>query len=214
MNLINLLKTFFSQEKNKGILTSAVSFSIANLLNVFFNKNLQIGIQKSTFISMYLIGNILAYSLDVVFAKEKLYINNRYGNISLNNYNARLNFLIKSFFSKYFIRFMILTIIDSIIGLTLLKFLIKLMDKYEILIDWKYRDLLIAAVVVSFTYNLYLNQLRFDWAYEYKENYLLNILIYIWFTLIILIVVRTDKTIDKIRDKNTLKYMTDKRFDY
>ena len=163
---------------------------------------------------MYLIGNILAYSLDVVFAKEKLYINNRYGNISLNNYNARLNFLIKSFFSKYFIRFMILTIIDSIIGLTLLKFLIKLMDKYEILIDWKYRDLLIAAVVVSFTYNLYLNQLRFDWAYEYKENYLLNILIYIWFTLIILIVVRTDKTIDKIRDKNTLKYMTDKRFDY
>ena len=214
MNLINLLKTFFSQEKNKGILTSAVSFSIANLLNVFFNKNLQIGIQKSTFISMYLIGNILAYSLDVVFAKEKLYINNRYGNISLNNYNSRLNFLIKSFFSKYFIRFMILSIIDSIIGLTLLKFLIKLMDKYEILIDWKYRDLLIAAVVVSFTYNLYLNQLRFDWAYEYKENYLLNILIYIWFTLIILIVVRTDKTIDKIRDKNTLKYMTDKRFDY
>ena len=214
MNLINLLKTFFSQEKNKGILTSAVSFSIANLLNVFFNKNLQIGIQKSTFISMYLIGNILAYSLDVVFAKEKLYINNRYGNISLNNYDARLNFLIKSFFSKYFIRFMILSIIDSIIGLTLLKFLIKLMDKYEILIDWKYRDLLIAAVVVSFTYNLYLNQLRFDWAYEYKENYLLNILIYIWFTLIILIVVRTDKTIDKIRDKNTLKYMTDKRFDY
>ncbi len=214
MNLINLLKTFFSQEKNKGILTSAVSFSIANLLNVFFNKNLQIDIQKSTFISMYLIGNILGYSLDVVFAKEKLYINNRYGNISLNNYNTRLNFLIKSFFSKYFIRFMILSIIDSIIGLTLLKFLIKLMDKYEILIDWKYRDLLIAAVVVSFTYNLYLNQLRFDWAYEYKENYLLNILIYIWFTLIILIVVRTDKTIDKIKDKNTLKYMNDKRFDY
>ena len=198
----------------KNVIDNIRSHPLINDDLLFFNKNLQIGIQKSTFISMYLIGNILAYSLDVVFAKEKLYINNRYGNISLNNYNVRLNFLIKSFFSKYFIRFMILTIIDSIIGLTLLKFLIKLMDKYEILIDWKYRDLLIAAVVVSFTYNLYLNQLRFDWAYEYKENYLLNILIYIWFTLIILIVVRTDKTIDKIRDKNTLKYMTDKRFDY
>ena len=88
------------------------------------------------------------------------------------------------------------------------------MDKYEILIDWKYRDLLIASGVVSFTYNLYLNQLRFDWAYEYKEKYLLNILIYIWFTLIILIVVRTDKTIDKIKDEPALKYMTDKKFDY
>ena len=214
MNLLNILQVYFSKEKNKGILTSFISFLIANILNTFLNTNLDMDIQKSTFLSLYLFGNILGYSLDMVFAKEKLFINNKYGKVPLSDYNTRLNFLIKSFFNKYFIRFMILSIIDSIIGLILLKFIIKLMDKYEILIDWKYRDVGIAAVVVAFTYNLYLNQLRFDWSYEYKENLLLNILIYVWFTLIILIVVRTDTSMnDEIKDKGAKKYMSDKRFE-
>lgn len=211
---MNILQNFFKEEKNKGILTSIVSFSIANVLNIFLNTNLNMDIQQSTFISMYLFGNIAAYSLDIMFAKEKLFVNGKYGKISLNDYNTRSKFLLNSFINKYFARYMILGIIDSIIGLILLKFMIKLMDKYEILVDWKYRDVVIAAFVVSFTYQLYLNKLRFDWAYEYKENFLLNILIYIWFTLIILIVVRTDISMNKdIKDKKTKIYMSDKKFD-
>ena len=213
MNIIKILKEFFKQEKNKGILTSIGSFSVANILNIFLNTNLGMDIEKSTFISMYLFGNILAYSLDIMFAKEKLFINGKYGEVSLKDYNRRYKFLLNSFIDKYFARYMILGIIDSIIGLILLKFIIKIMDKNEILIDWKYRDVLIAAFVVSFTYQLYLNQLRFDWAYEYKENFLLNIIIYIWFTLIILIVVRTDKSINKVIDKKTKIYMSDKKID-
>ena len=210
---MNILKNFFSKEKNKGILTSLVSFSISNGLNIFLNTTLNMDIQKSTFLSMYLFGNILAYSLDIMFAKEKLFINKKYGKISLKDYNTRSKFLLYSFVNKYFARYMILGIIDSIIGLILLKFLIKLTDKYEILVDWEYRDVAIAAFVVTLTYQLYLNTLRFDWAYEYKENFLLNILIYIWFTLIILIVVRTDISMNKdIKDKKAKQYMNYKKF--
>ena len=68
MSIYNILLKFFSQEKNKGILTSAVSFTIANILNVFLNTQMDMEIKKSTFISLYVIGNILAYSLDIVFA--------------------------------------------------------------------------------------------------------------------------------------------------
>ena len=214
MNLLNFVKEFFKEEKSKGMITSVISFSAANVLNIFLNTNLQMDIQKSTFLSLYLFGNILAYSLDIVFAKEKLFVNNKYGKVPLNDYSTRTKFLANSFFNKYFARYMILGIIDSIIGLILLKFLINLMNKYELLMDWKYRDVIIAAFVVTFTYQLYLNHLRFDWAYEYNENFLLNIIIYIWFTLIILIVVRTDTSFNNtMTDSKAKKYMQDKKFD-
>ena len=214
MNLLNLINNYFKQEKNKGILTSLFSFSMANLLNIFLNTNLQMNIEKSTFLSLYLFGNIIAYSLDILFAKEKLFVNGKYGKVPLNDYSTRTKFLFSSFFNKYFARYMILGIIDSIIGLILLKFIINTLNKYEILTEFKYRDVLVAAFVVSFTYQLYLNHLRFDWAYEYNENFLLNIIIYIWFTLIILIVVRTDNSfINNANDINTKKYMKDKKFD-
>jgi hypothetical protein len=214
MNLLNFVKEFFKEEKSKGMITSVISFSAANVLNIFLNTNLQMDIQKSTFLSLYLFGNILAYSLYIVFAKEKLFVNNKYGKVPLNDYGTRTKFLANSFFNKYFARYMILGIIDSIIGLILLKFLINLMNKYELLMDWKYRDLIIAAFVVTFTYQLYLNHLRFDWAYEYNENFLLNIIIYIWFTLIILIVVRTDTSFNNtMTDSKAKKYMQDKKFD-
>jgi|TARA_B110000259_G_scaffold188275_1_gene246145 hypothetical protein len=215
MNLLNLLNDYFRKEKSKGILTSAISFSAANVLNIFLNTSMEMNIQKSTFLSLYLFGNIFAYSLDIMFAKEKLFVNNKYEKVPLTDYSTRSKFLISSFFNKYFARYMILGIIDSIIGLILLKFFINLMNKYELLMDWKYRDVIIASFVVAFTYQLYLNHLRFDWAYEYKENFLLNIIIYIWFTLIILIVVRTDTTFkNEITDTKVKKYMQDKKFEF
>jgi hypothetical protein len=93
MNLLNFVKEFFKEEKSKGMITSVISFSAANVLNIFLNTNLQMDIQKSTFLSLYLFGNILAYSLDIVFAKEKLFVNNKYGKVPLNDYGTRTNFL-------------------------------------------------------------------------------------------------------------------------
>ena len=55
--------------------------------------------------------------------------------------------------------------------------------------NFKYRNLLVALVIPTITFFLYVNQLRFDWAYEYKENFLLNVIMYVWLTIVLLFVI-------------------------
>ena len=195
MNLIKFINSHYKTQESKGDLTSIISIVIGNILNIIFNKYYGMEIHKSTLLSVYMIANIIAYILDILFAKEKLFVKmykgqkNYYGKIPYNDYKVRLHFLLKSFMDKYFLKFIVLTVIDSIIGLTILRFLIKLCDMYDILTKWKYRDLTLAFLVSSVTFFLFVSKLRFDWSYEYKENFMLNVLMYIWLSIILLIAV-------------------------
>lgn len=183
----NLIKKFLKDEKNMGKVTSITSVIIANLLNYILNIGFGLNIQQSTGISLYFVGNVLGYILDLLFAKKNLYLKDIYGKtIKVKDFNDRIKFLLLSFIDKYFIKFIILCVIDTIIGLILLKYTIILLDQYKILINFKYRNLIVALLIPSITFFLYVNQLRFDWAYEYKENFLLNILMYIWLTIVLL----------------------------
>ena len=195
MNLIKFINSHYKTQESKGDLTSIISIVIGNILNIVFNKYYGMEIHKSTLLSVYIIANVIAYILDILFAKEKLFVKmykgqkNYYGKIPYNDYKVRLHFLLKSFMDKYFLKFIVLTVIDSIIGLTILRFLIKLCDMYDILTKWKYRDLTLAFLVSSITFFLFVSKLRFDWSYEYKENFMLNVLMYIWLSIILLIAV-------------------------
>lgn len=183
----NLIKKFLKDEKNMGKVTSITSVIIANLLNYILNIGFGLNIQQSTGISLYFVGNILGYILDLLFAKKNLYLKDIYGKtIKVKDFNDRIKFILLSFIDKYFIKFIILCIIDTIIGLILLKYTIILLDQYKILVNFKYRNLIVALLIPSITFFLYVNQLRFDWAYEYKENFLLNILMYMWLTIVLL----------------------------
>lgn len=183
----NLIKNFLKDEKNMGKVTSITSVIIANLLNYILNIGFGLNIQQSTGISLYFVGNILGYILDLLFAKKNLYLKDIYGKtIKVKDFNDRIKFVLLSFIDKYFIKFIILCVIDTIIGLILLKYAIILLDQYEILKNFKYRNLIVALLIPSITFFLYVNQLRFDWAYEYKENFLLNILMYMWLTIVLL----------------------------
>jgi hypothetical protein len=183
----NLIKNFLKDEKNMGKVTSITSVIIANLLNYILNIGFGLNIQQSTGISLYIVGNVLGYILDLLFAKKNLYLKDIYGKtIKVKDFNDRIKFLLLSFIDKYFIKFIILCVIDTIIGLILLKYTIILLDQYKILVNFKYRNLIVALLIPSITFFLYVNQLRFDWAYEYKENFLLNILMYIWLTIVLL----------------------------
>lgn len=183
----NLIKKFLKDEKNMGKVTSITSVIIANLLNYILNIGFGLNIQHSTGISLYFVGNILGYILDLLFAKKNLYLKDIYGKtIKVKDFNDRIKFILLSFIDKYFIKFIILCVIDTIIGLILLKYTIILLDQYKILVNFKYRNLIVALLIPSITFFLYVNQLRFDWAYEYKENFLLNILMYMWLTIVLL----------------------------
>ena len=181
------IENFLKDEQNVGKITSISSVIIANILNYILNIGFGVNIQQSTGISLYFVGNILGYILDLLFAKRKVYLNDKNGNPKLvDNFNDKVKFVLLSFIDKYFIKFVILCIIDTIIGLILLKYCIIILDEHKILMDFKYRNLLVALVIPTITFFLYVNQLRFDWAYEYKENFLLNVLMYIWLTIVLL----------------------------
>ena len=187
MDINKLFKNFIKDEQNVGKLTSIVSVIVANVLNIFLNVGLGLNIQQSTGLSIYVVGNLVGYVLDLLFAKRKLYMKDENGKPKLiKNFNDRVIFLLFSFYSKYFFKFLILFIIDTAIGLILLKYAILMLDKYKILVDFKYRNLLLALIIPAITFGLYVNQLRFNWAYEFKENLILSIIMYMWLTIILL----------------------------
>lgn len=184
------IENFLKDEQNVGKITSISSVIIANILNYILNIGLGINIQQSTGFSLYFVGNILGYIMDLLFAKRKVYLKDKNGNPKLvDNFNDKIKFVLLSFIDKYFIKFVILCIIDTIIGLILLKYCIDILDKHEILMDFKYRNLIVALLIPAITFFLYVNQLRFDWAYEYKENFLLNVIMYVWLTIVLLFVI-------------------------
>ena len=187
MDINKLFKNFIKDEQNVGKLTSIVSVIVANVLNIFLNVGLGLNIQQSTGLSIYVVGNLVGYVLDLLFAKRKLYMKDENGKPKLiKNFNDRVIFLLFSFYSKYFFKFLILCIIDTAIGLILLKYSILMLDKHKILVDFKYRNLLLALIIPGITFGLYVNQLRFNWAYEFKENLILSIIMYMWLTIILL----------------------------
>ena len=194
--------SFFQGEQRRGIFGYLGSAVIANLLNTVLSKYTKLTIQQSTFVSIYMIGNIILYSFDILFAKEKFNLatykgtSPYYGVVSYSDLATRLKWLGSSLYQKYFFRFLATVILDTIIGLSLLRFTIEKLDQFEILKTWKYRNIIVATIVSTVTYLLYLSTLRFKWAYEYKDEPIMNILVMVWLTLAILITVSNAKTTD------------------
>ena len=200
-----LIQNLLKDEKKLGKLTSITAVIIANILNYILNIGFGINIQESSGISLYLIGNILGYVLDLLFAKKKLYLIDKNGNPKLiDNFNDKIKFVLLSFVDKYFIKYVILCVIDAIIGLILLKYCIEILDENKILLNFKYRNLIVALLIPTVTYFLYVNNLRFDWAYEYNENFLLNVLMYVWLTIVLLFAVNINYNTQETKDKTQI----------
>jgi hypothetical protein len=205
--------SLFKNEQQRGIIGYIGSAFIANFINVLLSKYTTLTVQQSTFVAIYMFGNLFLYSIDIMFAKENFNlsnyngITNYYGPVSYMDISTRLKWFGHSLYQKYFFRFIITVVLDTIIGLSLLNFTIDTLDKYEILKNWKYRNYVVATIVATFTYFLYLSTLRFKWAYEYKENSLMNILVMVWLSLAILIIVDEKTTTYKNIKNQKWRYM-------
>lgn len=187
-------------EQQRGAFGYIFTAFIVNMLNIMLSKNTKLTIQQTTFLSIYVFGNIILYSIDILFAKTKFNlasykgIDNFYGIVPYSDISTRFNWLINSLYQKYFLRFMITVFLDTIIGLSILQYTVNKLDEYKILLDWKHRNFVVASIVASITYFLYLGTLRFNWAYAYKDNTLMNILVPIWLSIAILITVNNNNT--------------------
>ena len=195
---------FYESEKGRGIIGYILAIIIANSINIALTKYTSLTIEQSTFISMYLIGSTIIYSSDILIAKDLFYLKEYNGEINIphSDISTRTKWLLNSFADKYFFRFLITVIIDTIIGITLLRYCIKTADNLKLLPTWKYRNHIIVFIIAIFTYVLYLSTLRFDWAYQYTENILLNILVIAWASLAVLISSTTNYTDTSVKWRN------------
>jgi hypothetical protein len=174
-------------EKSRGIIGYILAIILSNTFNIILTNTTTLTIEQSTFISMYIIGSIIVYTSDIIIAKDCFYIDGKLRYVSHLDISTRFNWFLTSLTDKYFFRFLMTVIIDTIIGISVLKYAIVTLDDKKILTTWKYRNHLVVFIIAIFTYVLYLSTLRFDWAYSYDENVMLNILVIAWVSLGILI---------------------------
>jgi hypothetical protein len=177
----------FKGEQSRGVIGYIIAGTIAYYLNILLSKTTKLTVTQSTFISVYIIGNVLLYSFDILFSKEKFLINDKYTEIPYTEIKTRGLWLLQSLYQKYFFKFLATVIIDTIVGLTLLKITIDKLDELNILKTWKYRNYVVAFIVATITYILYLSTLRFKWAYSHEESIILDILVMAWVSILILV---------------------------
>jgi hypothetical protein len=183
-------------EKARGIIGYILAIILANSVNLILSNTTTLTIEQSTFISMYIIGSIIVYISDIIIAKDCFYLDGKMTRVSHYDLSTRFKWFLSSLIDKYFFRFLITVIIDTIVGISILKYVITTFDEKKILTEWKYRNYVIVFVIAIFTYVLYLSTLRFDWAYSNEENVMLNILVIAWVTLAILISMASRQTKD------------------
>lgn len=184
----------FSSEKIRGMITSVVSGGVSGSLNLIGVAYLGMSAPLSAFLFLYVFGSVFGYSIDILFAKNNFTIksgNNGikpfHGPVPYTDFRTRILWLLRSFIDKHFFRFVITVIIDTLIGLSILRALIDYMNDREILMDFAFRDVLVAGAVSIFTFFLYNNVLRFDWAYSDSEHPTMNVIVLMWVGIVLII---------------------------
>lgn len=182
-------------ETFRGFITSVINGVIVAILSFIGLNYFGMDPGSVAFFVSTLIGTVTSYMLDIVFAKKKFKLEEYKGiqydedddevEVDYSDILIRFVWLLKSFGSPMFTKFLVVAAIDSSVYLVLLDFLRKKLDQNKI--KFKYRDLLLIMALPSLTFFLYVNQLRFRWAYDSDDNAMMNILMFIWLTILIIL---------------------------
>lgn len=190
--------SMFSGEKVRGAVTSVFSGMTAGGLNLLGVK-MGLSGPTSALLSIYLFGNVFGYALDIVFAKRSFRIKDAVtgavldGPVPYSALGTRLRWLARSFVRKQFFRFCVTVLLDTLIGLSLIRAIIDYANANDVLTDWSLRDGAIGAGVAIFTFFLYNNILRFDWAYNDNEDKLMNMVALMWTAVVLIVYASTYK---------------------
>ena len=172
---------FYINEKLiRGAIASIISSIIAYILNIILIYFIPLH-EIIIFISYFIISNILSYSLDILIAKK--HFNKQI--IAYSNIKQRIVYLINSFLSVSFIKFMITVLIDSILKYSIFNKTVSILDEYNIIIP--YRDPVLLTIISIFTFVMFINNLRFNWAYNNNSDYKIDLIVLSWLALSIII---------------------------
>jgi hypothetical protein len=174
---------YAAREKDLGLLTSVVSGTAAYLLMYLFELA-GVPVADATAL-MSVITNGLGYVLDVMFAKQC------FGDFARPESGAsyrlvssadRAAWLLRSLASFAFVRFLITIAIDVIVSRFVLRYAQSLLDQAGILTTWRWRDTALALAITFVNFNLFVNRLRFDWAYRVAPDPVMDLIMFSWFS--------------------------------
>ena len=170
----------------RGTIASIITTIIANTLNIIYmkynkKKNDKFDPTLSTFLILFVFGNTLSYCLDILFAK-KIFDEIE---IPYDEFSTRFIWLLNSFFTIQFIKFILTIVLDMIIVNTIFDKLKILLNKYNI--NFYYRDGIVISILSLITFVTYVNLLRFHWAYVENIDPWMNMTMYAWIFLSVLI---------------------------
>lgn len=191
------ISSTFSQEKWRGLLTSIASGVTTGGIYVASLELLGMSFIVSTVAILYGFGSVFSYSLDILFAKRDFRVRSyngqsRYeGPVPYGAFGVRFAWLCKSFISKQFFRYVVTILIDTLMGLALLQAGINALDRNNILMGNSWRNSALAIFITIFTFFLYSNVLKFDWAYRDGDDPLMNIVVLMWSTIVLMIYAST-----------------------
>jgi hypothetical protein len=173
--------------KIRGAVTTIISGSVSGLshmLGLYFGFSPH----ATSIVAVYVFGSIVAYILDIMFAKNMFRTSsNKLLSIPYTDFTFRFKWLLKSFTTSVFFRFVITMLIDTFIGLMIIHHVIKYLDKKDI--HFNFRDTIVTGLVAVFTFILYNNSLRFEWAYVEDKNTILDMIVFMWVSLVLVLYV-------------------------
>jgi len=196
---------YLDDAKVRGVFTTIISGGSSSALH-FASMGLGMSPILSTILTFYIFGSIIAYSLDILFAKQEFLIKTAQdvkGKLIYMPYSQmkfRFIWLFKSFFSMTFYKFLVTMVIDTLMGIAILSSILRVL--YSSNIEFMFMETIIAGFVALGTFILYNNVLRFDWAYKEQVNPVIDILVLMWASLIILIFSLTYRGDKKNENKN------------
>jgi hypothetical protein len=179
----------FNGEKGRGMLTSIAAGAVTNGIYALSVGHLGLlSVEAGIIVILTLFGNILAYSLDIVFAKRNFRLpgSKVIQALPYNELLKRARYLVRSYGRKQFFRFGVTAIIDAMFTVSVVKAVTAYLEKRKILTSFKYRDSLVAISFTVINFFLFLNILRFDWAYQDGNDPMFNIVVLMWMALSIM----------------------------
>lgn len=186
----------FTGEKFRGAVASAASGSVAGALNILGTSVMGLNPLLSAAVFLYGTGSVIGYTADILFAKRHFRLPGGSDEVVVPyaDLGVRAKWLARSFLSKKFYRYLVTVLLDTLVGLAVLRALIDLADRKRWLQDKKkWRDAGFAIFVALFTFFLYNNILRFDWAYRDSEEPIMNLVVLFWATMVLMIYAVTYK---------------------
>lgn len=186
-----------SKEKFIGTIVSIVVGGLA--FAVLFAFEITGASTESAVVYTSMISNFVGYTGDILIAKqcfdewepigEPGWFNDKgkYVPVQYDQWDLEKRFIwyIKSLASKSFVRFLLITVIDTIVSLAIIDLVIRSLENAKI--NFKFRNSVIAVLVSIFVFQIFVNDLRFRFAYTRTDNLTDDILLFTWASLALLI---------------------------